>query len=227
MPELGDHRGAGFYEILPTPPALIGGLELLTEALGLARTTPSGFDEAEIEAVISSVTDRVNAAAQETAMFSERTIVSNIETTRLRPEAHVDRKRLADGIKSESLGMGSVGIGAIEDLDTVVGKDGKPFWRAQEFGSTHLVGRSILGLFQPGTAVPSEAEFRQHPIFEQGEGMGLVEPALMRIKRPIPARHFLRDGTAEALLFREKKFGEAEAIAIGEMRAIQVTLAAL
>lgn len=227
MPELGDHRGAGFYEILPTPPALIGGLELLAEALALSRALPGGLGAAEIEAVIASVGDRVNAAAQETAMFSERAIVSNIETTRVRPEAHVDRKRLADGIKSESLGMGSVGIGAIEDLDTVVGKDGKPFWRAQEFGSTHLVGRSILGLFQPGTAVPSESEFRKHPIFEEGEGMGLVEPGLMRIKRPIPARHFLRDGTAEALSFREKQFSGAEAIAIGEMRAIRITLAAL
>lgn len=218
MAELGEE---GFYLVLPTPPALLGGLELLAEALLLAKRLVGLAPTAQIESLIAAVESRVNATGQEVAVASERLIIDKINQTRVRPEADRGRKHLADGVRSESLGLGAVGIGSIPELDTVVGSDGKPFWRAQEWGSHHLVGRTIPGLFQPGNAPASQEQFRVHPIFEVGDG------GAMTIRRPIPARHFMRDGSAEATLLRDRLFGETQTVAIAEIRAIRAVVAAL
>lgn len=227
MAELGsydDEHESGFFDTLPTPPALIGGLELLAEAQALARKIPGDIAAAaEVDSLIAVVEDRVAKAAIATAGVSEEAIKRHITLSRKRPEASGARKHLVDGIRSEPIGLGGVGIAAIADLDTVVGSDGKPFWRAQEYGSDHLVGRIIFGLFQPGGVPADGGLFRRHPIFETGG----PEAAPMMIKRPIPARHFLRTGSAEAAVFREKEFAGIQAAAIDLIRAIRSTLAAL
>lgn len=210
----------GFYSVLPTPPALLGGLTLLGEAAALGRALPSGLDQsAAVEALIAEVERGVARAAVTTARESERAIIDRINKTRVRPiDGSEERKRLEDGVQSEPLTLGAVGVASIEALDSVVGIDGKPFWRAQEYGSTHNVGRVIIGLFQPGNSLPDQQLFRQHPVFVVGQG------GAMRIQRPIPARHFLRDGTAAAALFRERQFSEIESIAVDEIRGIRAVL---
>jgi len=231
MAELGggsDGEGSGFFSVLPTPPGLIGGLELLQEAAVLARDLPLG-QSAEIEALIGFVERKVNEAGVLTAKVSEESIREFISRTRVRPRAPSfsgsdavsgggARKLLEDGVHSETLGQGSVGIASIEELDAVVGSDGRPFWRTQEYGSTHNVGRVVLGFFQPGNPVPDQQQFRRHPIFVPGAGPP------MHIQRPIGARHFLRDGAAAAESFREKQFREVEGSAVTSIRILRASL---
>lgn len=236
MPELGDGyedpRESGYFTVLPTPVGLLGGVALLEEASALARNVPGGQEvAAAAQAVIGSVERNVNKAAIATAQMSEKAIIERINQTRVRPNydtfggmfadiaGSAGRKRLEEGIKSDALGLGAVGIGSIAELDTVVGIDGRPFWRAQEYGSSHNVGRVVVGLFQPGNSLPDPQLFRQHPVFIAGPG------GPMHIQRPIPARHFLRDGAEAAASFRETEFGSAEGVAIDEIRAIRALLA--
>lgn len=231
MAELGagleDRDDSDFFATLPTPPALIGGLTLLGEAIEwAAKLGPEAA--AAVEAVISVTRANVEAAGIAAVKASEEAAIAQFKRSRVRPEVSsfgfmVPRKRLEDSIKSQVVGLGAVGVGAIEELDSVVGSDGRPFWRTQEYGSTHNVGRIIYGLFQPGGAPPNEAEFRVHPVFVVGE----ENSRRMKIRRPIPARHFLRAGQAAAALVRDQQFGDAEAAAIGEMRAIRDGLVTL
>jgi hypothetical protein len=231
MAELGagleDRDNSEFFATLPTPPALIGGLTLLEEALVWAgKLGPEA--RVAVEAVVSLTRANVEAAGIAAVKASEEAALATFKRTRVRPEVSsfgfmVPRKRLEDSIRSQVIGLGAVGVGEIEELDSVVGTDGRPFWRTQEYGSTHNVGRIIYGLFQPGGAPPNEAEFRVHPVFVTGE----VGSKRMKIRRPIPARHFLRAGQAAAALVRDREFGQTEATAIGEMRVIRDGLAAL
>jgi len=194
----------------------------------LARDLPFG-QAAEIEALIAEVERQVNEAGVLTAKASEEAIREFISRTRVRPRAPSftgsdavsgggSRKLLEDGIRSEALGEGAVGVGSIADLDTVVGSDGRPFWRTQEFGSTHNVGRVVLGFFQPGNSIPNQQQFRQHAIFIAGPGPP------MHIQRPIPARHFLRDGAAAAGDFREREFRAIEGGAVGTIQVLRASL---
>lgn len=226
MAELGegleDRDSRDFFSVLPTPPALLGGLTLLGEAAAFARRLPGGIDQAiAIEAIISATERNVSEAGIQAVKASEEAAIATLRRTRLRPEAGdigAPRKRLEEGIQSEILGLGAVGIGNIAELDTVVGTDGKPFWRAQEYGSDHNVGRVVFGLFQPGDAPANQSEFRVHPVFVAGSGGPMV------IRRPIPARHFLRAGTGAAALLRDREFGSTEVVAIEQMRVVKSTL---
>lgn len=230
MSELGagleDREEQGYFAVLPAPPGLPGGILLLQEAAALARAAPIGAEvRAAVEEIISGVERGVARVTVETIKVSETAIVEHIQRSRVRPEISafgfmVPKKRLEDGIKSEALGLGGVGIGSIAELDTVVGTDGRPFWRTQEYGSDHNVGRIVYGLFQPGGAAPSATEFRKHPVFEPGSGGAMV------IRRPIPARHFMRDGTGEAEGFRARELGEVEDLAVGEIKLVRASLPA-
>jgi hypothetical protein len=219
------HSG-GYFTTLPQPVGLTAGLELLAEAAALGSRLPQEFDQsAEIEAVAVLVERQVVEATLQTAKLADEAIKKRLTMTRVRPEASTfggeagaPRKRLEDAIHSEAVGLGAVGIGSIEELDGVLGVDGRPFWRTQEYGSTHNVGRVVYGLFQPGSSLPDQQQFRQHPVFVAGPG------GPMHISRPIPARHFLRDGAAEAELFRERVFLDVQEIAVAEIRAIRAQL---
>lgn len=233
MPELGqsDQQQTGFYAVLPTPLGLLGGLELLAEAAALGAKLPQGFDQAAaIDTLAATVERQVVEASVQTVKIADEAAREAIIRTRVRPNYSTfggmfeglapgaGRKRLEDAIHSEPLGLGEVGIGSIQELDTVVGVDGRPFWRTQEYGSTHNVGRTVVGLFQPGNSLPDQTMFRQHAVFIAGAG------GPMNIQRPIPARHFLRSGAEAAEFFRERAFRETQGIAVDEIRAIRATL---
>ena len=225
MAELGEGLEDGdsreFFATLPTPPALLGGITLLAEAAAFARRLPGGIDQSvAIEAIIASTERNVALAGVAAVKASEEAAIQTLRRTRVRPEAGDlrPRKRLEEGIRSEVLGLGAVGVGDISELDTVVGVDGRPFWRTQEYGSDHNVGRVVFGLFQPGDVPANHEDFRVHPVFVAGEGGPMV------IRRPIPARHFLRAGAGAATLLRERQFGETEVVAVEQMRAVKATL---
>lgn len=228
MAELGegleDQDDSSYFAVLPAPPGLLGGLALLTEAAALARIVPGigSAERAAIQKVIAQTEQEVTRATALTASFSERAIRDRIDITRVRPEISsfgfmVPKKKLADGVQSAVLGLGMVGIGDISEMDSVVGTDGRAFWRTQEYGSDHNVGRVIYGLFQPGGSPARGDLFRKHPVFVTGER----ESRPMVIRRPIGARHFMRDGTGEATTFREREFRAVEQTSIAQIRAIK------
>lgn len=121
-------------------------------------------------------------------------VKETLDARRVRPERTEDPIRLKDHIVSDPLSLGGlhagVGVARIEELAKV------PWWRTQESGSHHLVGTQLYGYFygadrsRGSRRAPNPDERRQHPIFQTGKGRRLI------IRNPIPAKFYLRDGSA-------------------------------
>lgn len=224
--ELGGGDGRDYFTILPPEPLLIDAFLTLekarTEALKNPNRAEGRAQAAAISLVLSKVGSDVEKAAVITAQQAEAMIVGRINATQVRPDApgRSHAVRLRDAITCRPLPTvipgGGVGIGDIGDLNQVADAQGRAFWRAQEFGSSHLVGRTLPGFFQPGQSPAGAAPSRTHPIFEvTGEG------APMTIRNPIPERAFLREGAALAEAYRQRALGNAVSSGIGELRAIR------
>jgi hypothetical protein len=226
--------GRQYFKLLGVPPHLIRMYELLLTASELAglRPDPAGKLQAqEIDRLVLAVKERVDNDARATALEADRLIRAKIEATRLRPPTlgvKNSQTALSGGIESRPVpsvlpGGGAVGIA---DLSLLIKATLRPsagsktpyYWRAQEFGSDHNVGRVIMGVFQPGAVAPDGGQFRSHPVFEtRGPG---EERYPMRITRPIPERAFLREGAWDAYLYRRSRFEATEAAAVDGMRRI-------
>lgn len=222
--------GQRYFKILGTPPALVTTYQYLLEAAELAARVP-GFQAQgiEIDLLLRQMEDEVRTAARTTAVQSIEFIRQRIEATRVRPKR--GDEKLTSSILSKPVpgpigpAGGSVGIGSIDELNIGTLRPSRNarvpfFWRAQEFGSDHLVGHSIIGVFQPGEAAPSgPAPNRSHPYFEvRGKGQGRRHK--MVIRNPIEERGFLREGAMEAAEFRRGYFRAIEARAIDRMKSI-------
>lgn len=232
--EQGAHDGNVYFKVLPPSDALINGYRLCLDArnvflrIAAFSADPTAKLDAEARAaacdlVVKTVSDGAKRVAAITATMSEQSIQSRIDSTQLRPDAPGKpfSQRLRDAISSRpipsAIGTLEVGIADVSQLDAVVGEDGNPYWRTQEFGSQHLVGKRIRGLFQPGSSPPDQSQFRTHPIFEVGAEGGRS----MLIRRPIPEKAFLREGVAIAEKFRAQQFRSVEAAGVSELRLIQ------
>jgi hypothetical protein len=226
--------GNRYFKLLGVPPHLIRMYDLLLTAQQLAaiRPTPTGRVQArDIDQLILTVKERVDADARATALEADRLIRGKIEATRVRPPTlgiKNSQTSLLGGVESRPVpsilpGGGAVGIA---DISLLIRATLRPsggsrvpyYWRAQEFGSEHNVGRTIFGVFQPGEAAPDPTQFRVHPVFELRSKGQTGYP--MTIKRPIPERAFLREGAWDAYLFRKARFQATEAQAIVQMRRI-------
>lgn len=223
--EVGGGDGSDYFVVLPPEPLLIDAFLTLERARVEALKNPDRVEgraqSAAISLVISQVGTDVQAAAILTAKQAEDMIRSRIDRTQKRPDppGKSAGKRLRSAIVCRALPSvipgGGVGIGDISTLNEVADAQGRAYWRAQEFGSSHLVGRTLPGLFQPGGVAPDGGMFRRHPIFEvTGEG------GLMHVQNPIPERAFLRSGAALAEAFRQQALGGAVGTGIGELRRI-------
>jgi hypothetical protein len=220
--------GERYFKILGTPPALIQTYQYLVEAAELAARMP-GFQAQglEIDLLLRQMEDEVRTAGRATAIQSVAFIRARIEATRVRPKGD---GKLAGSIVSKPVpgpigpAGGSVGIGSIDELNvgTLRPSSGSKvpfFWRAQEFGSDHLVGHSIVGVFQPGGVAPSQNAVRSHPFFEtRGKGEG--NRYKMVIRNPIEERGYLREGAMQAAEFRRAEFKAIESRAVERMKAI-------
>lgn len=220
--------GERYFKILGTPPELVRTYEYLLEAAELAARIPGYQAQGiEIDLLLRQMQDEVRTAARVTAIQAITLIRQRIEATRVRPKGD---GRLAASIAAKPVpgpigaAGGSVGIGAIDELNVGTlrpsGGAKVPFyWRAQEFGSDHLVGHEVIGVFQPGGVAPSQSSFRSHPFFEtRGKGQGARYK--MVIARPIEERGFLREGAMEAAELRRAEFRAIESRAVDKMRAI-------
>lgn len=227
--------GRRYFKILGVSSHLIRMYELLLQASDLAAVRPARGGKAQslqIDLLVAEVKREVEATAVRTASFADEAIRAEIERTRVRPPT-IGVKRghshLLSGIRSrpvESIlpGGGAVGIGDIEELIAATlapstNSQTPYYWRAQEFGSDHLVGQTLYGVFQPGEARPSGAESRRHPVFEvRGKGQGKSHK--MVVRNPIEERGFLRKGGFEAYAYRRGLHRRTEARAVTRMRQI-------
>lgn len=222
--------GERYFKILGTPPALITTYEYLLEAAELAAKVP-GFQAQgiQVDLLLRQMEDEVRSAARATAAQSMQLIRQRIEATRVRPKR--GDEKLISSILSKPVpgpigpGGGSVGVGSVDELNIGTLRPSRNskvpfFWRAQEFGSDHLVGHTLVGVFQPGEAQPAgPAPNRSHPFFEvRGKGAG--RRYKMVIRNPIEERGFLREGAMEAAQFRRAEFKAIESRAVDRMKQI-------
>lgn len=137
------------------------------------------------------------------AVNSQKMIVASLRSKLVRPPTGI-HPGLEDVIWCTPVSTGPFSFGQVElawvsKLDEAVNPEGGvlPYWRAQEFGYSGNLGRRLFGTFSGGAAdaMPTALQFRQHAVFTFGDG---PNAGLGTITRPIPAKHFLRDGTDEA-----------------------------
>jgi hypothetical protein len=229
--EVGGGDGRDYFVVLPPEPLLINAFLTLEKARVEALKNPNRVEgrarAAAISLVISEVGTGVKEAAVLTAQQAEQMIEHRVNATQKRPDPPGKSlgRRLKDGIVCRPLPTvlpgGGVGIGDLSVLNQVADAQGRAYWRAQEFGSSHLVGRIFPMLFQPGNSLPDAGEFRKHPILEVSS-----EGALAEIRNPIPEKAFLREGAVLAEAFRQRALGTAVSAGIGQLRQITAGAAA-
>lgn len=225
--------GNTYFKILGPPRGLISGYRMLLDAIKVyeqaaRRATDPTIRSQNLERAhrldiaFKRLHDDMRSLGVRTAQFADAQIRSNIDTSQVRPDN--GGRRLRDNVLSRpivtALPAAAVGIADMGELDRTVSKHSRPvpYWRAQEFGLVADEERVIPGYFEPGGAEPDAAQFRQHPIFQQytyGKGM----PALL-IKagqRLAPERRFLRDGVAEAAVFRQRELRSIQGDALAAL----------
>lgn len=212
--------GHTYVHFMEAPPALLTTYRLLLQAESTARSIGGAEGRARAQAIallLVKIEGEVTAAGQAAAVAAETAIRDKIDSTRVRPQGSDKLKdAIAARLVPSAPAGGAVGIADIDRLNTIaVDQQGQAYWRAQELGSSHLVGRRIKGVFQPGAAAPSQAEFRVHPIFEQG-----VAGGSMLVRRPIEPRHFIAEGVNVADSVRLGAFRRIDKDAVTQMRAI-------
>lgn len=212
--------GQRYVHFMEAPPALLDTYRLLLQAEATARSIPGPEGVARARAVallLVQIEDEVTAAGVEAAKVADTAIRDRILGTQVRP---TNTQKLLDSIESRAVlsqpAGGAVGIADMDRLDKIAADQaGQPYWRAQELGSDHLVGKRISGYFQPGQAAPDKASFRSHPVFQPDP----TGPPML-IQRPIAARHFIADGARVADQARLAAFRTIDRNAVAEMRAI-------
>lgn len=154
----------------------------------------------EVAKVQETFNASLNEVARLIALVATQEIKAILKEKTVRPPTG-NRPGLQDLIYSVPVNTGNFSFGQVEigwlsKLNQAINHKGGhlPYWRSQEFGSSHNIGRTIFGSFigADGGSPPDPSKFRQHPVFAMGTGVG-AGPGT--INRPIQAKHFLRDGT--------------------------------
>lgn len=226
--------GRRYFKLLGVSPHLIRMYDLLLEAAALAAVR-RGFggkaQATQIDLLILNTKRELDQTARLTSAEADRRIRDLIDQTRVRPPTagvKDSNTSLSGGIHSRPVpsllpGGGAVGIADLEELIHATlrpsGGARVPFyWRAQEFGSEHVVGRTLFGVFQPGESAPSPSSVRRHPVFEV-RGQGETRHGMV-VRNPIAERGFLREGAYDTYLFRKGRNKATEARAIAQMNRI-------
>lgn len=208
--------GSTYFAILGPSVNLVRSMANLQEAriMFLRWAQGKGRDQAAACDLISKELERaVNASGIVTAEFAEETAKNLLERRIVRPETN-NPSHLVDSIVARPIalaggGFGTVGIGDIALLNVHEG------WKAQEFGSTHLVGTSVKGYFFGGgpTSFPSPDRRRQNAMFAPSS-----RGRRMNVENPIKAKRFLTEATFEALAFRSRLWRDIERASVAQTR---------
>lgn len=237
-PYIPDATGDRWYIVMGVPGALLATYRNLVTAAEVALARPGGGARATSIAIDLLITDmqaRVDAAAAKAALTASSRAVAQVQATAVRPDtatAVSKGTKLASSISARPIllpgftlrGLGAVGVGNVGELEAgtinpFVNSD-KGYWQAQEDGSSHLVGKTLYGVFMPGDSQPSGALFRVHPVFEY-RTKGSTPRFKMVVNKPIQPRHFLKDGAGDGYALRKKEFAAIQAYAVTRMRTIR------
>lgn len=194
--------GAAYQLILSSDMIATLGTLGVCRRLAAEHSSPSAIAIAEIVVGLEAELSQLGAR---TALLAEEKIKQHLRATARRPETAGQGIHLIDTIKAETIGLGAVEVAPFVELDRAVNPNGgsdRPYWRAQEYGLDEgFVGRILFGTFEPSGQPPSAAPAGGagfDPSFVMGTQTG-AGPGV--IQHPIAARHFLRDGTNEAVAF--------------------------
>lgn len=213
--------GNTYFKVLGPPRGLINGYRMILDAIKVyesaaRRATDPTIRQQNLERAhrldiaFKKLHDDMRALGVRTAQFADAQIRDNIDATQVRPDN--GGSRLRDNILSRpistSLPAAAVGVADMSVLDKTVSKHSRPvpYWRSQEFGLVVHDEVIVPGFFEPGSEAPDPQQFRVHPIFQQqvyAKGMPalLLKPG----QRVAAERRFLRDGVAEAAMFRQRE----------------------
>lgn len=173
-----------------------------------ARQGPTGATAAMLRAY-SRWQRGLDDIAKASALDAQQAVQRALKSSAKRPDTGIGGPHIHDLIRcrpvKHAFPTGEVGIGDIAFLDRAVDpdyEDAGPYWRAQEFGTTAHVGRSIYGYFYgagwSSPAVPSTGQSGQPLFSPRRGGVRGGKGGKGTIRRPIMARHFLRDGMRAA-----------------------------
>lgn len=224
---------AEFFQRYLPDPRLFRGYRHIQDAIDVYRAAREPQVAARLEAELQALMVTTERQTAQDALAGTKIMQETLRRRLVRPETagpHLSSRIHSLPLPTE-LPAGAIGYGDIGQLDTAIDPDypeSGSYWRAQEYGSDAAVGRIVVGFFQPGFAAPSEGEFRRHPYFTAAGGFDAARGRLpgeegsapaMRIKRPIPAKHFLRDGAVEAVAEHESQMQRLQSDAIDAMLA--------
>ncbi|KKN22921.1 hypothetical protein LCGC14_0910310 [marine sediment metagenome] len=138
----------------------------------------------EIAKQIEAKSKKVEAEIMKLGVNTAEEMKSIIKRSKVRPQAG-QPTRLEDSINMEIISEGANtigwGVGNISKMDSQA-----PYWKAVNFGSSHLVGKEFFGFFSPGEERPDIGHFREGRFFEQKE-FGWK----MLIKNPIQPMNYI------------------------------------
>lgn len=132
--------------------------------------------------------------ASKTAVLAHQAIQSHELQSRVRPDTNGNGgPRLGDFVGQSVAFQGVPGSVLINDEKTMQ-DNGVGWWWTNEEGYRGHIGRRFIGSFE-GTR-PDPSRFREHAVLDMRKGAR--NRAKGTIKKPIPARHFVRDGMQAA-----------------------------
>lgn len=139
------------------------------------------------QSVDEDIKDQVFDLGEQTASKMKDVVNQN----KVRPQAG-EHKDLEENIAVEHFKDGGWGVGDIERLN-----EKAEYWRAVNFGSSHMVGKLVpKGQFAPGDAEPNPQNSREGR-WKKGSGK-----FMFRVKNPIPAMNYIE----KTLAFVKQKF---------------------
>lgn len=213
-----------FTRFTPNPAEAVTVHRLFLEQLRLmaaaATRNPLAARQARLlGAAYEQFTADLVITAERTAELANTLIPAHYQATRVRPPTG-NQPHLADALPTSepivtALPAGIVGIVRLDKLDEF------PYWKAQEYGSDHLVGREIRGwFFSTGfgrASLPNPAEFREHPLFVPSSTTGRT----MKVQNPIEEGKFIRSGVDAAHAFWLKEMRDIANEAVKDIRAVR------
>lgn len=221
---------AEFFRRYEPDPQLFRGYRHILDAIDVYRAARHPEIAARLDAAFQAMLANVERQTVRSAARTDQRIRATLRERLVRsPTAG---PHLADRVHSlpvpTRLPAGALGVADIEQLDQAVDPDypRSPYWRAIEYGSDAAVGRIVVGYFQPGggrggATAPAADEFRHHPYFLSNRAAPAgPSPPAMKVQRPIEPKHFLRDGSREALAEHEAAMTMTQAEGLAAMSAV-------
>ena len=207
-----------FYAHIVPDGGLARGYVALLDAIAAFRVAGHLAEAARAQRILRRMWAQYEGLSAQGPQVADEHIRARIRASAVRPptSGQLERAIVSRPIPT-TFPAGAVGIASYEALNSgaVNPRTGGIYWRTQEYGYEGNVGRRVRGYFMPGVSAPSQEEFRQHPYFE-----ATPKGPRMVIRRPIEARHFLRDGTVEFADWHLQQERRIQRDALTALRAI-------